>query len=558
MSAHGDFFTGGEADPSVSTSTGLESPQGISGTDATPGLPAELDWSEYLLFGADTGSQHVVSPRFAWAMPDFDAQVTSLTFSPPTAHRSRAPPCSSISAQYQWPELEPATYQEAMDEFFAKNGAWRPAEPCNHCKRLRLQCFILNTTEANPNPVDSCSSCVALFRICSLAERAKRGHSQFETSRPVIGHLHGVNEEEKRDNEEQEKKQQPTWRQTPRPVTGSSSAMAMAPLPSVTSKRSSSRSVRKTQVLRDWFALNIQDPYPTDDEKTVLAERSGLSRTQVVNWFTNARRRHRSSTRPVANKRTLGAASPMPRSPMSTMTPFERWRHSPPDGEAVSEAAIQEAIGSNLGVGRGAGVPGDADELGTSASTDSNLGLHTALRGASDGSFSNSSRASAHTTSDAVVLSERSSEDGAHPAWVKSAPARWKRSKVRCTFVCSYCSRSFNKKYDGLRHERTVHGPGGTSWVCAIPLPPEQPWVVWRLGQTQAECVLCGQAAPTEEHFQSHEFESCAQRAVQDRSFNRKDHMWQHLYKFHGCRKWQGWNPDMDLLRDRAEEKRPS
>jgi hypothetical protein len=41
----------------------------------------------------------------------------------------------------------------AMDEFFRLQGGWRPPAPCNHCKRLRLQCFMLQTTVANPNPI---------------------------------------------------------------------------------------------------------------------------------------------------------------------------------------------------------------------------------------------------------------------------------------------------------------------------------------------------------------------------------------------------------------------
>ncbi|KAK9443041.1 hypothetical protein VB005_04104 [Metarhizium brunneum] len=561
MSTDNDFFVGvvdattleGANDDrrvsGISTSADLESPQSIIGTSAAAGattvLPAELDWSESLLFGADMGSQDAISPQFSSAIPGFEPHDTSLAFPHPTREYDSAAFSLSLPIQEPAPGLEPALYQEAMEEFFAKNGAWRPPEPCNHCKRLRLQCFMLQTTDANPNPVNSCSSCVALFRNCSLAERSKRGHSLFETSRPVIGHLHGVNEEEN----------QLAWDQISHPGAGPSSGLS-GPSPTagarltVTSKRSSSRSVRKTQILRDWFAVNIQHPYPTDDEKMTLAEQSGLSRTQVINWFTNARRRHRLSTQPMVNNATFRAGSPMPRSLMtSSMTPFERWKHSPPDSEPVSEAAIQKAIGSNSNIHHEIGAPGDDDDLGSSASTDSILYSHSALHYSSDGSLSNYSRASANSD---VVLSGRSLEERGHPAWVKSASARSKRSKAR-TFTCSYCSRSFNKKYDWLRHERSVHAPGDTSWVCAIPLPPEQPYVIWRLGQTQAECIFCGQSSPTEEHFQSHEFESCAKRAVQDRSFTRKDHMWQHLYKFHGCRKWEGWKPDVDLLRHKAE-----
>ncbi|OAQ68576.1 homeobox and C2H2 transcription factor [Pochonia chlamydosporia 170] len=549
MSVHNDFFVGA-VDPTAqegandhndhgrvsgtSTSTGLDSPQGIigPGTTSAPSTATDLDWSDSLLFGADIDGQDVISPQFHSAFPGFEPhQDLNLTFQPQTVDYSNSAFPLSLPVEQPASGLEHASYQEAMEEFFAKNGAWRPPEPCNHCRRLRLQCFMLQTTDANPNPVNSCSSCVALFRNCSLAERSKRGHSQFETSRPVIGHLHGVNEEEN----------QLTWDQFSQPTAGQPSGTV--PMPSITSKRSSSRSVRKTQILRDWFAVNIQHPYPTDDEKTTLAEQSGLSRTQVINWFTNARRRHRLSTQPMVNNATFRAGSPMPRSLLSSMTPFERWKHSPPDSEPVSEAAIQEAISFSANKHEGS-VPGDADDLGSSASTDSMLYSRSALHYSSDGSLSNYSHASGNSD---AVHSGRSSEDRSHPAWVKSASARSKRSKAR-TFICSYCSRSFNKKYDWLRHERSVHAPGDTSWVCAIPLPPEQSYIIWRLGQTQAECIFCGQASPTEEHFQSHEFESCAKRAVQDRSFTRKDHMWQHLYKFHGCRKWEGWKPDVNLL----------
>lgn len=73
-------------------------------------------------------------------------------------------------------------------------GAYCPPFPCSYCHQHRLQCLILRTTSANPNPVTSCSSCVALFRECSLALGEKRQPSGFETLSPVLGHLHGVTE----------------------------------------------------------------------------------------------------------------------------------------------------------------------------------------------------------------------------------------------------------------------------------------------------------------------------------------------------------------------------
>lgn len=75
------------------------------------------------------------------------------------------------------------------------DGAYRPPVPCTHCRRRRLQCLIIRTAPANPNPVTSCSSCVALFRECSLSRGEKRLPSRFETFTPVLGHLHGLPEQ---------------------------------------------------------------------------------------------------------------------------------------------------------------------------------------------------------------------------------------------------------------------------------------------------------------------------------------------------------------------------
>ena len=74
------------------------------------------------------------------------------------------------------------------------DGAYHPPEPCAYCKKYRLQCLILRTSPANPNPVTACSSCVALFRECSLAQGEKRLPSEFETGSLALGHLHGVME----------------------------------------------------------------------------------------------------------------------------------------------------------------------------------------------------------------------------------------------------------------------------------------------------------------------------------------------------------------------------
>ena len=48
---------------------------------------------------------------------------------------------------------------------------------------------------------------------------------------------------------------------------------------------------RAIRYLKLWFFSNKSHPYPTEDEKNVMMDFTGLSRGQINNWFTNARRR---------------------------------------------------------------------------------------------------------------------------------------------------------------------------------------------------------------------------------------------------------------------------
>ena len=50
-----------------------------------------------------------------------------------------------------------------------------------------------------------------------------------------------------------------------------------------------SKAVRK--VLKEWLHKHLTNPYPSDDEKLQLANKTGLTVLQVHNWFTDARRR---------------------------------------------------------------------------------------------------------------------------------------------------------------------------------------------------------------------------------------------------------------------------
>ncbi|KAG8360544.1 hypothetical protein FVEN_g2327 [Fusarium venenatum] len=426
----------------------------------------------------------------------------------------------------------------SIDEFLIKNGASRPSAPCTHCRRSRLQCLILQTTLANPNPDSSCSTCVALFRECSLSGRKKREPSDFETLEPVIGRLHGVSEHGILGV--------PSTVDEGRPSQGLSIA-------ELSGKRTNTRSVRKTRVLRNWYLSNLDHPYPSEEEKVDLAQQSGLSRSQVVNWFANSRRRHRLastySALPSRGRQGSAPASPMPRYLCKNMSPMDRWKNSPPDQEPASATAIQNALAAQSAEQSSL----DSDDIGrsgpgSSASNDSlwPSTLHDASSNSASSCYSYRSR-----ESKLYPRSGNSSVAEGTPA-SRTTPKR-SRSKKLIAFQCTFCRQSFKKRYDWVRHERSIHLPGLDSWVCTLPVTQGQSLLVWRMNEEGPQCLFCGSDSPNDEHIQAHEFDTCAERPVSERKFTRKDHLWQHLHKFHGCRKWAGWQPDLTLLQYRQD-----
>ncbi|KAF4958502.1 hypothetical protein FSARC_11003 [Fusarium sarcochroum] len=429
------------------------------------------------------------------------------------------------------------TPMTTIDEFFIKNGASRPPAPCTNCRRTRLQCLILHTTVDNPNPTKSCSSCVALFRECSLAGRKKREPSAFETSEPVIGRLHGVSEHSILGVPETVEEAQPA-----------SQGLSIAAL---SGKRTNTRSVRKTRVLRNWFISNMGHPYPSEEEKSSLAQQSGLSRSQVINWFANTRRRHRLSsaysTSPSRGRQGFAPGSPMPHYLRKNMSPMDRWKNSPPDEEPASATAIENALAA-----QSSGQSSlDSDELGVSdgpGSSNDSL-WQSAIQ---DASSNSASSCYSFRSREAILFSRSGSSAGEGPSISRTTSSR-SRGKKLVAFQCTFCRQSFKKKYDWVRHERSIHLPGLDSWICSLPVTQDQSFLVWRMSEDGPQCLFCGQDSPSEEHIQAHEFDTCAERPISERKFTRKDHLWQHLHKFHGCRKWDGWKPDLSLLQHRQD-----
>lgn len=47
------------------------------------------------------------------------------------------------------------------------------------------------------------------------------------------------------------------------------------------------------KILKDWMLQHIDHPYPTDEEKEILKQQTGLSIGQLSNWMANTRRRQK-------------------------------------------------------------------------------------------------------------------------------------------------------------------------------------------------------------------------------------------------------------------------
>ncbi len=49
---------------------------------------------------------------------------------------------------------------------------------------------------------------------------------------------------------------------------------------------------RATTELTTWLADHLENPYPSQSEKERLCAQTGLSKKQIQNWLTNARKRN--------------------------------------------------------------------------------------------------------------------------------------------------------------------------------------------------------------------------------------------------------------------------
>ncbi|RBA09049.1 hypothetical protein FPRO05_07329 [Fusarium proliferatum] len=297
------------------------------------------------------------------------------------------------------------------------------------------------------------------------------------------------------------------------------------------------------QVLKDWFSSHGDHPYPDEEERETLQRQTGLNKTQISNWLTNARRRRKiqrpRSTSPYVRNTWAGPID-IPRRPDTPafqnntghLNPLERWVDSPPESEPASVTAIAQAVALNPKASSGQNSPRSF------ASTDDG----------SNPSLYNVSSASSAGTSSGTSFGSMTRQRGRRR---RRRPVSRRKEKLASAvplkkFQCTFCTDTFGTKYDWQRHEKSLH-LSLERWMCA----PNGPRVT-DPQSNQTCCAFCGEKEPSDEHIESHNLLACMERRPEDRTFYRKDHLNQHLRLMHNVKfldwsmkSWKVTGPDI-------------
>lgn len=429
----------------------------------------------------------------------------------------------------------------------------KPDRPCEYCAARQLECKVF---QINGNR--ACLSCNALFRPCSFISGPKRQHNlafgQIDT-------LHVVEEDVPFD---QGKQTGNRWLSS----AGADLTMTM-PGPvnfteEITQEKSGggrfSRAIVHT--LKRWIDEHSSNPYPTEEEKEHLKEQTGLSRSQISNWLANARRRGKGKA---SRRGRSPGAQPESKSPVASgsscqpmaipegyqpadqshLTPFERWKDSPPDHEPCTVGAISRALAntgfSNHDSHASSSASHSMAEHHRSSTDDSSFSRFRAPSstsiesGKSSGSGSKSmwSHGSSRGSYGSFAKKDRRHRRRSTPMPSRSVvTGKQKKHETPRPYHCTFCADAFQTKYDWQRHEKSLH-LNLEKWTCCpdgpiIPAPPAQRTASGTI------CAYCTCPDPDAIHLmEAHDHDTCAEKGLAGRTFHRKDHLRQHVRLVH-------------------------
>lgn len=407
-------------------------------------------------------------------------------------------------------ERHPDDFDGAFPMFKAKT-------PCDLCRRMGLDCFIAQKGAL----INGCTCCISLYRECSFTFTKRQESGNF------LDILSKVTEDV------QECEGAIITQRALKSMPGTGGFDESRPR-----KNGSRLSREAVKVLKTWLNEHADHPYPNDVEKDSLKEITGLKRSQISNWLANSRRRGKVRSASYATSPVIGAIDiPQPSNgafDLEDMTPMERWKHSPPEHEAASATAIAQAVAdAPFSSGRNSSQTSLHGSRQGSRRTSSNDSNYSIFQAPSISSLE-TSRSSASGVSKTSGISHRSrgsfgSLDHKERRRRRRAPMvqRQTSQKPRGAriFQCTFCADTFPSKYDWQRHEKSLH-LALERWVCS-------PNGALADLAGQAVCIFCRMPNPTNEHLETHNFLSCQEKTLTERTFYRKDHLRQHLKLFH-------------------------
>ncbi|KAK2764553.1 hypothetical protein FQN54_009248 [Arachnomyces sp. PD_36] len=313
-------------------------------------------------------------------------------------------------------------------------------------------------------------------------------------------------------------------------------------------------------ILKRWLENHSDHPYPSNDERASLEEQTGLTSKQLSTWFANARRQRKKSLSGHGSsvRSPIQACLAVPPNPAAenwpSMSPLDRWRHSPPEIEAVSRTAITNIFAGSVASKSSSFDRGDL----MPAPDDSQPHVHqgpapTPSVASSESRVSSSSGSSAHS------LNSNDSHGSFGRFYASETPRRRRRRKIhpdrpsskpnRRQFQCTFCTDTFKSKHDWTRHEKTLH-LSLESWICA-------PFgATFRDSSNDEKCAFCDDSDPSKEHVESHRYDECRDKPPALRTFYRKDHLRQHLRLVHGVGKFipqmEKWKSEVTNINSRC------
>ena len=462
----------------------------------------------------DVASDHIeLDENEAVANYDSLVQDQSLDF-------PNDPPEQDAAAEPQIPRPADPVLDTGMFPIF------QAEEPCEFCSRMGFDCFLARRGVMQ----NGCTCCISLYRECSFT-RARAPGKFLDTLHPVSENV-----------------DIPTGGLTGKKALKSLTGVAVPEEVETGSKKSNARLSREAvRTLKTWLYEHREHPYPNEQEKDELKQRTGLKRTQISNWLANARRRGKVRSASGSTSPAQGAIDiPGQDSNIALMTPMERWKHSPPEHEPAATSDILRAI---MTTPFDPSKPQSSQQVRhvrslsrkTGSSNDDSSHANSNKRHSTTPSVSSwdTSRSSKSDFSFASAFSHRSSLGSFGSVDRKDRRRRRKPSasvntfnqlKARSAriFQCTFCADSFPTKYDWQRHEKSLH-LALEQWTCSpeggvVPIDGVQ------------RCVFCMAPNPDNDHLESHDYMSCREKLPHERTFYRKDHLNQHLRLMHNVK----------------------